>query len=236
MTDKEKKSKIADILLEFYDEYQCNMPNRPMIPSLYASKIIDSLQEEPVSEELGDYINKLSKQFPEVSFAKLSRIAVRVAKWQKQKDAQERFVKKEMGYIKGYKEKALKMLECTEQEPVNKCLDEEIKRCIYDAFFDLDGIAIQGTSLYASVEDMVGIARHFANWQKEQEYTCYEEAFEDGASWKKEEMMKDAVDATVHIDAGGYPYIPQIELYDYDKDVPLAKEGDKYKVILIKED
>lgn len=41
-------------------------------------------KEEPVSEELGEYINELSKQFPEVSFAKLSRIAVRVAKWQKE--------------------------------------------------------------------------------------------------------------------------------------------------------
>ena len=39
----------------------------------------------PVSEDLGECINELSKQFPEVSFAKLSRIAVRVAKWQKQK-------------------------------------------------------------------------------------------------------------------------------------------------------
>ena len=38
---------------------------------------------EPVSEDLGEYINELSKQFPEVSFAKLSRITVRVAKWQK---------------------------------------------------------------------------------------------------------------------------------------------------------
>ena len=45
-----------------------------------------------VSEDLGEYINELSKQFPEVSFAKLSRIAVRVDKWQKQqimKDAVE---------------------------------------------------------------------------------------------------------------------------------------------------
>jgi hypothetical protein len=42
-------------------------------------------QEEPVSDDLGEYINKLSKQFQEVSFAKLSRIAVRVAKWQKDK-------------------------------------------------------------------------------------------------------------------------------------------------------
>ena len=49
-------------------------------------------------------------------------------------------------------------------------------------------------------------------------------------------MMKDATDVTVHIEAGNYPYIPQIELYDYDKDIPVAKEGDKYKVILINED
>ena len=46
-------------------------------------------QEEPVSEDLGEYISELSKQFPEVSFAKLSRIAVRVAKWQKQKEINE---------------------------------------------------------------------------------------------------------------------------------------------------
>ena len=38
---------------------------------------------ESTTEDLGEYINELSKQFPEVSFAKLSRIAVRVAKWQK---------------------------------------------------------------------------------------------------------------------------------------------------------
>ena len=45
---------------------------------------VKSLQKETVSEELSTYINELSKQFPEVSFAKLSRIAVRVAKWQKE--------------------------------------------------------------------------------------------------------------------------------------------------------
>ena len=45
-----------------------------------------TMDEETVSEDLGDYINELSKQFPEVSFAKLSRIAVRVAKWQKEQD------------------------------------------------------------------------------------------------------------------------------------------------------
>ena len=48
MRDKEK---IIDILLEFYEEYQDNIPNRPMIPNIYASKIINSMQEEPVSED-----------------------------------------------------------------------------------------------------------------------------------------------------------------------------------------
>lgn len=62
-----------------------------------------------------------------------------------------------------------------------------------------------------------------------------DEDFIDGAKWQKEQMMAKAIDVTVHIDAGGYPYIPQMELYDYDKDIPLAKKGDKYKVVLIKE-
>ena len=91
-------------------------------------------KDKSLSDDLGEYINELSKQFPEMSFAKLSRIAVRVAKWQ------------------------------------------------------------------------------------------------------MAQMMKDATDVTVHADAGGYPYIPQMELYDYDKDIPLAKEGDKYNVVLIKKD
>jgi len=43
-------------------------------------------QGEPkLSEDLGEYIAELSKQFPEVSFAKLSRIAVRVKNWLEKK-------------------------------------------------------------------------------------------------------------------------------------------------------
>lgn len=53
MIDKEKKNKIADILLDFYDEYHSNEINRPMIPSIYADKILNSLQEEPVREDEG---------------------------------------------------------------------------------------------------------------------------------------------------------------------------------------
>ena len=61
-------------------------------PLMYAFKAGAQWQEEKdksVTKDLGDYINELSKQFPEVSFAKLSRIAVRVAKWQKERDEDE---------------------------------------------------------------------------------------------------------------------------------------------------
>ena len=60
------------------------------------------------------------------------------------------------------------------------------------------------------------------------------DAIEFGANWYKKQMIKDAYEREVKVDAGGYPYIPQMELYDYDKDVPLAKKGDKVKVIVIK--
>ena len=56
-----------------------------------------------------------------------------------------------------------------------------------------------------------------------------------GAKWKEEQMMKKAIEREVKIDSGGYPYIDATELYDYENDKPLAKEGDKIKIIIIKE-
>ena len=98
-------------------------------------------------------------------------------------------------------------------EPVSEDLEEEIDRA-HRIFYDEVGWdSDEGARAY--VADW--FAHYFANWQKTQ-------------------VIKNAIEVTVHIDAGGYPYIPQIELYDYDKDVPLAKEGDRYKVVLIKED
>ena len=70
--------------------------------------------------------------------------------------------------------------------------------------------------------------------EKNNRMPTFLDAIEYGMKKQREQMMKDAIEVTVHIDAGGYPYIPQMEFYDYDKDAPLAKEWDKYKVILIK--
>lgn len=56
------------------------------------------------------------------------------------------------------------------------------------------------------------------------------------ANWQRENLMKEAIELKVKVDAGGYPYIDVTELYDYDKNIPLAKAGDKVKIIIIKED
>ena len=50
-------------------------------------KWLEKQEESELSKDLGEYITELSKQFPEVSFAKLSRIAVRIKNWfEKQKE------------------------------------------------------------------------------------------------------------------------------------------------------
>lgn len=101
------------------------------------------------------------------------------------------------------------------EEPVSEGLEEEIKRNVYDPFFDLNGVAIKGATGYLTVEDVADIARHFANWQKQQ-------------------MMKDAVDAKV---IARWP-LHSAPLYcSYEMYIPYAQhlsEGDKVKLIIIK--
>jgi len=71
-------------LAEMIDKAQTSVVEPLVVAAQWKDELIKlAKSEEPVIKYLGDYINELSKQFPEVSFAKLSRIAVRVAKWQK---------------------------------------------------------------------------------------------------------------------------------------------------------
>ena len=101
-----------------------------------------------------------------------------------------------------------KYIDSLQEEPVSEDLEEAAKR------YATEGDEISG--LYIIDEEV--------------------DAFKAGAKWQIAKLMANATEVTVHIEAGNYPYIPQIELYDYDKDIPLAKEGDRYKVVLIKED
>lgn len=89
MTDKVQKIREAvEKRYEYWKEKEFNSHSIEseirMSECNYLLLMLNSMQEEPATEDLGEYINELSKQFPEVSFAKLSRIAVRVAKWQKE--------------------------------------------------------------------------------------------------------------------------------------------------------
>lgn len=81
-----------------------------------------------------------------------------------------------------------------------------------------------------------------ANWQKEQDhdacYQCeknYDNVFYKGEQHAIAQMKEDAIERTVKEDAGGYPYIDETELYDYEKDEPTAKKGDKIKVYIFKD-
>ena len=61
------------------------------------------------------------------------------------------------------------------------------------------------------------------------------EAFRAGYNKCRQEMMNSAIEREVKEDAGGYPYIDATELYDYENDKPLAKAGDRVKVVFIKD-
>lgn len=84
---------------------------------------------------------------------------------------------------------------------------------------------------------------HQVNSPREQAvlYECKDIlSFLDTLEVKEMDLEKENIIGTfereVKIDAAGYPYIDEIEFYDYDKGIPLAKEGDKVKVIIVKEE
>lgn len=80
----EQKSLDGGCVAEVYKDKRDRISISDITSWCYLNDLHNFTQkEEPAIEDLGEYINELSKQFPEVSFAKLSRIAVRVAKWQK---------------------------------------------------------------------------------------------------------------------------------------------------------
>lgn len=110
--------------------------------------------------------------------------------------------------IKGIRE-LVALRDTLKEKPVSEGLEKEMN----DFFLTMQ---VQDKE-YINEDTFRSIARHFVDWQKEQ-------------------LMAKAIDVEVKVDAGGYPYIPQIELYDYVKDIPLAREGEKYKVVLMKED
>ena len=52
--------------------------------------ILDAIQDKPVNNDFGDEVEKMRQRFPEVGFAKMSRIAHHFIEWQKQQDLEDK--------------------------------------------------------------------------------------------------------------------------------------------------
>ena len=83
------------------------------------------------------------------------------------------------------------------EEPASKDLEREIKHYVYDPYFDLNGVAVKGATDYLTVEDVADIARHFAQWQKEQliEKACVFLKSTDFYKYYNREFVKEFVKA-----------------------------------------
>ena len=83
------------------------------------------------------------------------------------------------------------------------------------------------------LERLIRNYRFYSSTEAKYRYEAYKELSE----WLDELNITDvdAVEREVKKDAGGYQFIEATELYDYDNDKPLAKAGDKIKVVFIKD-
>lgn len=260
MTDKEKLKELEELKKAcMYSKDNYTAEDRKVLCDGCEEECEFNKKEEPVNDSFEAEVKKLWEEINTGhnysivdSYNIFYGLCLDIAEWQKEQQNMIEPVSDEQvkeSLIFEHKDKTCKENgNSLTQEPVSEDLEKEI-----DSYFAkwLQGASDEGCfnpdSQLVSIYDCHRIARHFANWQKQKdkskvltEEQCRkirDDAFELGKDAMKQQMMAKAIDAVVKVDAGGYPYIDRtIELYDYDKDIPLAKRGDKYKVILIKED
>ena len=184
---------------------------------------IDSLPEEPVSEDLKTELNKYIKGHFTIDTEQLDRFGIEEKDYMYSMDESDMLALVE--HFTNWQK--------TKEKPVSEELEEAAKSHAVERY--------KATRDMVLAEKCKWSFKAGAEWQKQQDQSTIELAEDHamlaGMEKMKEEMMANAIDVEVKVDAGGYPYIDRtIELYDYDKDVPIAKEGDKYKVVLIKEE
>lgn len=86
MVSKELEDAAKSYAIEMYRTTRNELLAEKCKWAFISGARFEQRQEVVPSKELADEIDALSKRYPEVSFAKLSRIAVRIAKWQKEQD------------------------------------------------------------------------------------------------------------------------------------------------------
>ena len=102
----------------------------------------------------------------------------------------------------------------------------------------LDTLEVKGVEEEPVSNDLKEASDNYVGHAPEidEDLSCFTKrnAFIAGAQWQKERILNVATEREVKVDVGGYPYIDFTELYDFDKDIPLAKEGDKVKLVIVK--
>lgn len=233
MTDKEKKSKIADILMDFQEEYSNEVINRPMLASLYAGNIlsfIDSLQEEPVGkvwhyqkEEPIDNIADKSRPIIVIYGYNSLNAAGKFRCYEDNSDAiwlSNSYEK--WAFIEDLINLSQSVKTSDQEEPVSEELEEASK----------EWLRPQLDKSYANYgEAKMMELTHFDGY-------AMLDAIEFGAKWKKEQMIANAIDGDITFDYYGdddktYGCIAHDSfcLEDFG-----LKDRNKVKVIVIKKD
>lgn len=125
-------------------------------------------------------------------------------------------------------------------------IKDELERLIHDYRFHSSAEAKYRCEAYKELSEWLdGLDVEEPSKNLEDEATKYAqdkympvqtaEAFRAGYNKCRQEMMNSAIEREVKEDAGGYPYIDATELYDYENNKPLAKAGDKIKVLIVKD-
>lgn len=117
-----------------------------------------------------------------------------------------------------------------QEQPVCWGLEEEVKRYYSDNFAYL-------SSDQPTLSILTNVARHFAQWQKEQMMDewlkdrdgCFWDGVNEGKKAMREQMLNEAVEGKV---CGIYGNWVESEF----QKTPIGEEGDKVKLIIIKED
>lgn len=135
---------------------------------------------------------------------------------------------------KAIEKKILPYIDSLQKEPVSEDLEKEIDKFFKDWGTDEINGGQYGINL--DVRELKDIARHFVQWQKEQDQSTIELAEDHamlaGMEKMKEEMMAKAVDGGCFSYKNGFVHIS----CDVDERITNIKFGDKVKLIIIKED
>lgn len=167
MTEKEKRE-LKDGVISIFKSF--NILDHTATIGVLQNDIlecINSMQEEPASEELEQAAVNAFKQIVDSDKNNFLEIFKAGAEWGKNQ-AMTEIQAQSMALAHG----------CPEENTSN-----ELKVAADNA---LESITDQYDII--SVGSCLEMFRLGAEWQKIQEYACYEEAFEDGAKWKKEQI------------------------------------------------